>query len=181
MCIRDRLITVHEATDGKPPDRSLTELKTFERGTEGSPRTWPDGWRFRAPRIDPAEHLAWLEGRLDAEIREDVKVTDLTQVEGDIVVNCTGLGSRELLGDPCFEPRLGQLVLTTGGSLDPGRVLIDDRDIENFLYVIPRRDCFALGSTFVRCDDLVSPDADPGIRQAILQRCLLYTSDAADE
>ena len=165
------LITVHEAADGaKLPDPALTRLKKFERGTRGSPPAWSDGWRFRAPRIDPAEHLAWLEGRLVGEIRDQVRITDLREIDGDVVVNCTGLGSRELLGDDRFEPRLGQLVLTEGGTLDRGRVLVDERDPDDFLYVIPRSHGFAVGGTYVLCHDRCVPEPDLRVREAILAR-----------
>ena len=57
-----------------------------------------EGLRFVAPAVDMSVHLPWLVGRLRAlggrvERRE---VASLDELEADAVVNCAGLGAREL-------------------------------------------------------------------------------------
>ena len=84
-----------------------------------------------------------------------------------IVVNCTGLGSRELFGDSSLVPIKGQLVvlrpqpridyLTVGG----GRF-----SNSGSLYMFPRTDGVLLGGTFE--PRVETPDPDPAATQRIL-------------
>ncbi len=84
-----------------------------------------------------------------------------------IVVNCTGLGSRELFGDSSLVPIKGQLVvlrpqpridyLTIGG----GRF-----SSSGSLYMFPRTDGVLLGGTFEPRVETLDPD--PAATQRIL-------------
>ena len=75
----------------------------------------PLAWTFRAPRVEPSRFLPWLAARLRAPI-EHRAVVDLAAEPGDLVINCTGLGARELAGDDRLYPLFGQIVIT-----EPGR------------------------------------------------------------
>ena len=128
------------------------------------------GWRFRAPVIDTTIYLPFLIER----IRErggkfiEKSVSMLDGVEGDAIINCTGLGARELTGDDTLYPVRGQLVRTAPGSIH--RVTLSE-STSRATYVIPRtRDCILGSTTEPGRRDL---EADPEQTADIRQRCAL--------
>jgi D-amino-acid oxidase len=126
----------------------------------------PWAWRFDTPRIEPARYLAWLSTRLpDFHI---ARVDDLDALDGDAIVNCTGLGARALVGDPTVAPLRGQVVVVDGGDIPRGITFTDDRAPGPIFYTIPRRDCVVLGGT---SDDIEDVTPDPAITARILAQC----------
>lgn len=101
-------------------------------------------WRFAAPRVEPATFCSWLERRLAGRITI-AQVTSLDEVEGDIVVNCTGLGARRLCGDSLLKGVWGQTTIVDGEGLDLSLSISDERDEATFFYSIPRRREVVLG------------------------------------
>ncbi|HSN28234.1 MAG TPA: FAD-dependent oxidoreductase [Kofleriaceae bacterium] len=104
----------------------------------------PIAWKFTAPRAQPSLFLPWLQGRLKARV-EQHHVSELADVPGDVVINCTGLAARELAHDDAMYPLLGQLVIAEVGGADLTASITDDRDPDSFFYIIPRRDELVLG------------------------------------
>ena len=101
-------------------------------------------WTFTAPRVEPRRFLPWIASKLRAQIEERV-VTDLDAEPGDVVINCTGLGARELAADDAVYPLFGQIVITEPGAVDLAVTVTDHRDVDRVFYVIPRRDELVLG------------------------------------
>jgi D-amino-acid oxidase len=104
----------------------------------------PAAWKFTAPRVEPARFLPWITSRLRARI-EQRTVVELAAEPGDIVVNCTGLGARDLTRDVELVPLFGQIAVTTVGAVDLRTTITDHRDPDSIFYVIPRRDELVLG------------------------------------
>lgn len=129
----------------------------------------PSAWRFTAPRVEPARFLPWLTSQLREPIEQRV-VTDLTAESGDLVINCTGLGARALLGDDAMLPLFGQVVITELGSYDAGVTITDDRDPDALFYAIPRRDELVLGGCTLPWPPGASPDPVPAITDRILDQ-----------
>ena len=127
----------------------------------------PHGWKFIAPRAQPSLFLPYLESRLRGPIEERI-VRDLYHEPGDVVINCTGLGARELVGDDKITPLLGQIVVAERGSADLATTITDDRDPERIFYIIPRRDELVLGG----CSLPFPPGAEPRIDASITSRIL---------
>jgi D-amino-acid oxidase len=127
----------------------------------------PHGWKFSAPRAQPSLFLPYLESRIEGEIEQRI-VTDLTKEPGDVVINCTGLGARELAGDALLYPLLGQIVIVERGSADIATTVTDDRDPERIFYIIPRRDELVLGGCSLPFPPGDSPHLDPDITSRIL-------------
>jgi D-amino-acid oxidase len=127
-------------------------------------------WTFTAPRVEPAIYIPWLERQLDrpVAVRE---VSDLAAVDGDIVVNCTGLGARRLCNDNELMGVLGQTLIVEPGTLRTNTFIGDERDQLAIFYSIPRRTEVVLGGcrTEVAGDEVPAPD--PDLREAILARC----------
>jgi len=73
------------------------------------------------------------------------KVEDLTALfsDADVVINCTGLGYRELGGDEDLYPISGQVIRAQVPNL--ACCLFDNRP-ETWAYIIPNRGCSVLGS-----------------------------------
>jgi D-amino-acid oxidase len=129
------------------------------------------GWRFRAPVIDMSRYLPWLEGRLGA---HDVTPETLTVDRlgpgdelGGVVVDCAGLGARELVPDPSVTPVRGQVVLC--GQVGLEEWVVDDGDDSHGLtYVVPRIDDIVVGGTAE--EGFFDRRVDPGVAAAILER-----------
>lgn len=123
----------------------------------------PIAWRFTAPRVEPTRFLAWLARPIEART-----VTDLAAEPGDLVINCTGLASRELLDDDAMLPLFGQVVITEHGGYDPGITITDDRDPDAIFYAIPRRDELVLGGCSLPYPPGATAVPDPAITDRIL-------------
>jgi D-amino-acid oxidase len=159
---------VPESVDELPwwaPAAGGLTLTHHAPGTLGVP-----AFRMRVPRCDPRHYLSWLEAALTRPVTL-ADVVDLSGLEGDVLINCTGLGARRLTGDAELGASLGQTVVVASRSLDPGIMLSDDRQPEAMFYLIPRRGEFVLGGCSIPSPAEEAPPADPALRDAILERC----------
>jgi D-amino-acid oxidase len=127
----------------------------------------PLAWRYQSLGIEPARFLAWLTARLRGPI-ERRPVTDLAAEAGDLVINCTGLASRELAGDDAVAPLFGQVVITEVGGVDRTVTITDERSPDRLFYVIPRRDELVLGGCSLAWQPGTPPTIDPAITDRIL-------------
>jgi D-amino-acid oxidase len=129
-----------------------------------------DGFELTVPVVDMPVHLRWLVehlARMSVHIRP-ARIHDLAAAHDgvDIVVNCTGLGARELVGDTELLAVRGQIVLVEQFGLQ--RWTLDETDPLGPTYVVPRRDTVVVGGTAVDGDEdrAVRPD----VADAILRR-----------
>jgi D-amino-acid oxidase len=132
-------------------------------------RRTADGLRFTAPVIDMSVHLPWLADRLrtlGGRI-ERATVRSLDELDADAVVNCAGLGARELAGDASLRAVRGQIVRVA--APDVTEWLVDQRDPERLVYVVPRERDVVLGGTAQDGDEDSQPD--PATSEAIRGRC----------
>ncbi len=86
------------------------------------------------------------------------ELAELPKAEG-VIVNCTGLGARELFGDAELTPIKGQLTVLLPQPEVDYAVLTPD------LYMFPRRDGILLGGTHERGVETLEPnlEAEQGI------------------
>ena len=98
------------------------------------------------------------------------KVESLSELSGyDIVINCTGLGARELVGDESLFPVQGQLVVVKAPwvkTMHHNR----EHDLSNIAYVLPCKDVVLLGGTSEPFNWSTTPD--PKTAEAIYEKCL---------
>jgi D-amino-acid oxidase len=86
-------------------------------------------------------------------IRKFDAPADIARLSENVIVNCTGLGSKELFKDPDLMPLKGQLVVlvpqpeVTYGTNGAGRQLPPD---SGFVHMMPRSDGIILGGTSLR-------------------------------
>ncbi|MGW5770725.1 FAD-dependent oxidoreductase [Streptomyces longwoodensis] len=142
-------------------------------------REYPRGgglWA-RLPLVDMPAHLLWLRERLAAaggtvEVRV---VGDLAEADAPVVVNCSGLGARELAADPSVRPVRGQLVVVENPGV--GTWLVStDADGEP-TYLLPQPGRLLLGGTAE--EDAWSTEPDPAVAEAIVRRCAALRPEVA--
>jgi len=157
------------------------------------PAGYADGFVFDAPVIDTSIYLNYLRSRFEAAggvIVEDRTVHDLSEAFAicDVVVNCTGLGARELEHDTSFRPTRGQVVRVRQNGFT--RVLIDDRGPTTnpyasgkLTYIVPRSNDIILGGTAIAdditTDDEIKQKIDNEEVQTIIRRCAALAPEFA--
>jgi D-amino-acid oxidase len=159
--------------DDMPPQvKLIPDLRPAE------PAELPEGFRsgFRAtmPMIDMPHYLDYLTQRLAAagcEI-ETHRVGSLAEaLEGSdaapVVVNCAGLGARELAGDDTVRPRFGQHVILTNPGLR--QLFLDLRGSAEWTCYFPHPQRVVCGGISIL--DRWDTTADPEITDRILARC----------
>lgn len=120
------------------------------------PFPWPHVRRSWTMVIEPPRYLRALLRDFraaggDVLLREFESIDDVLALDENVIVNCSGLGSRELFGDESLTPIKGQLTF-----LLP-QPEIDYMMVGDGLYMIPRRDGIALGSTHERGEWSLEP------------------------
>ncbi len=139
--------------DGREYLRSVVDLPQWNEDiaafrileSEESPDGYVFGWEFRAPAIDMKLYMPWLKNRFEelGGTFERGVVKSLKEVDGEIIVNCVGLGARELCDDEEVKPARGQIIFI---EQDPGIGHFDQQP-ETLTYTIPRTNVTVLGGT----------------------------------
>ena len=135
--------------------------------SEEIPDGWIFGWEFESPIIEMHHYMPWLLQRTRdlGGLIEEKAVEDLAEISAEVIVNCSGIGARELCQDTEVKPVRGQIIYI---DQDPGFGRFDQQP-ETLTYTIPRRDCTVLGGT-AQSDDW-SLDLRDSDRETILQKC----------
>jgi D-amino-acid oxidase len=167
-------VAVHDLhSPAHPRPDWVAELANFRELEVEELHGHAQGWEARVPVIETPLYLAWLAERVRAQgVRfETREVRDLDETRAfDAVVNCTGLGARELVGDRrCFAIK-GQIVRVPRGTVS--RALYFQQEGGAFGYIVPRsRDCVLGGTAERGVETLASDDA---VTRAILARCRAF-------
>lgn len=135
------------------------------------PANYADGYVFTVPIIEMDMYLPYLMRRfegLGGRI-EQRALHSLAEALGssDTVVNCAGLGSRELAEDHMMVPIRGQVVRVAQVGLT--RFVMDDHGQDGIVYIIPRSNDIILGGVAEEGRELLA--AEPDTATAILARC----------
>ncbi|XP_011300670.1 D-aspartate oxidase [Fopius arisanus] len=107
-----------------------------------------DGLEFLTYTSEPTKLLPWLMNKFRSlggtmRTRKINKLSELAEEGYGIVINCSGLGARELVGDMTVKPIRGQV--TRVHAPWSFRVILCDDDDGN--YIIPNIDSVILGGT----------------------------------
>jgi D-amino-acid oxidase len=138
----------HEPTWASiPPMFRMLTAKDLERypGT-----SW--GYEIAAPLIDMDLYLPWLESAcLNRGVQfERHHVTSLGEVfdgKDSVVVNCSGLAARELVGDTTLQPVRGQYLIVEKDESAPANYVGDDDHPGGMSFMIPRVNDVCIGGT----------------------------------
>lgn len=113
------------------------------------PKGYVDGYRFKSIVIDTSfymEYLLTAFKRLGGKINQkEVMSIHEPLHKYDVIVNCTGLGSRKLFNDSKIYPVRGQIVRVK--AIDFDEALIDDEGPNSPALIIPRTNDIILGGT----------------------------------
>ncbi len=116
---------------------------------EELPPGYVDGYQTQAILMDTTKYMNWLlaqystlGGRLQ---QHEVKDISEAFASYDIVINCTGLGSRELFHDERVFPVRGQVVKIKSNGFD--QIITDDEGPNSLAVIIPRINDTVLGGT----------------------------------
>src|SRR5438067_3498277 len=164
---------------------SIIELRQFSRTSEIQIPEWAiplgasviptvpafkGGFTLKVPLMDTTIYLYHLAKRFfDAggEIHGDVKFEKLEDVSPvfDLVINCAGIGARELVQDIDLEPHRGQVAIVPKIDNLSCAIVCDDPPL---MYAIPRASDCVFGGTNELSDDL---SVDPKSTTRILDEC----------
>ncbi|KAM4771031.1 D-aspartate oxidase [Rhinophrynus dorsalis] len=142
--------------------RTMTEaeLSKFPRHTSGQ--------FFTTLKCQPSMYLHWMENRLrkNSGQVQTGRIDNIWQLHGkyDVVVNCSGIGSRDLVSDVSMYPVRGQVLQVHAPWLTH---FIRDGDGSTYIY--PGISGTILGGTRHKDDWRLSPDPDQS--KEILDRC----------
>jgi len=166
---------------------SITELRVFSRLGPIVPPNWAQsfatrplagseipsafvsGFTIDVPLIETGKYLEYLAARLTnagGSVSSVMRFAQLEEVDPsfDLLINCAGIGARELVPDPEMEPHRGQVAIVEKFDL-PYAVVCDDPPL---MYAIPRsNDCVFGGTNEVSNDRAV----DPRTTTAIMSEC----------
>src|SRR2546421_4061997 len=166
---------------------SVVELRVFSRVGSITPPAWAkpfvtralmpgeipsvfsSGFSIHVPLIETAKYLGYLGSRLadaSASITGATRFRHLEEVDPsfDLIVNCAGIGARDLAPDPELEPHRGQVAVVRKFDL-PYAVVCDDPPL---MYAIPRSNDCVFGGTNDLSDDR-QPDSAATVR--IIKEC----------
>jgi len=128
------------------------------------------GFSLRVPLTDTTIYLDYLAARLlgaGGTINGEVCFEKLEEVDRDfdLVINCAGIGARELVRDTDLEPHRGQVVIVPRVEDLSCAIVCDDAPL---MYAIPRTNDCVFGGTNDLSSDLA---ADPVTTNRIIAEC----------
>jgi D-amino-acid oxidase len=133
------------------------------------PTAFKGGFAITVPLMDTTIYLNYLEERLikaGGSITANLHFERLDDVsrEFDLVINCSGIGARNLVHDVDLEPHRGQVAIVP--KLDISCAIVcDDPPL---MYAIPRANDCVFGGTNELSENL---DVDPTVTSRIIAEC----------
>ena len=132
--------------------------------------SFKSGFSLRVPLMDTTIYLDYLTARFreaGGEIHANVRFEKLEDVDGTfyLVLNCAGIGARELVRDADLEPHRGQVAIVPRIEGLPCAIVCDDAPL---MYAIPRASDCVFGGTNDVSDNLA---ADPATTSQIVAEC----------
>jgi D-amino-acid oxidase len=161
---------------GEPPEWA-TKVRDYRPCTaeelEALKPRYHSGWHYTIPLVDMPAYLEYLTGRLlraggTADFDRTVASFEELRGEADHLVNCTGLGARELVPDKTVYPTRGQLVVVENPGIE--EFFQDNGHGEELTYIFPHGDHVVLGGCATEHAESYQPRADTA--DGILERCV---------
>jgi D-amino-acid oxidase len=131
------------------------------------PAGFADGYWITVPVVDMPRHLAYLEARFRTTGGQLEQTTVRDEKTAPVVVNCTGVGARELVPDPTVVPIRGQHVVVANPGLT--EFFVEETDEASWVSFFPHGDRVVLGGVAVRDSWDLTPN--PLTADAIVARC----------
>ncbi len=136
-------------------------VEVFERpALKELPDGYVDAYKIKAILMDTSLYLPWLLKQaelLDLGIqRRNLQNIDEALAEFDVVINCSGLGARELCEDQSMFPVRGQVLRVKANGF--GEQVVADESYDNLSFIIPRCNDVILGGTHQSGDWNLEPN-----------------------
>src|SRR5881275_1173903 len=133
-------------------------------------KIFKSGFSLSVPLMDTTIYLDYLANRFVAAGGSIAPNTHFAQLEDvdpkfDVVINCAGIGARELVRDTDLEPHRGQVVIVPRVEDLSCAIVCDDAPL---MYAIPRTNDCVFGGTNDLSSDLA---ADPATTNSIIAEC----------
>ena len=133
-------------------------------------RGFTSGYAITVPLTDTTIYLDYLVARFlkaGGEINANVQFDNLEDIDRvfDLVINCAGIGARELVQDADLEPHRGQVAIVPRIEGLSCAIVCDDAPL---MYAIPRASDCVFGGTNELSDNLA---ADSGTTSRIVAEC----------
>jgi D-amino-acid oxidase len=137
---------------------------------EGFLKLFKSGFSLRVPLMDTTIYLDYLVNRFlkaGGEITENVCFEKPEDVDSafDLMINCAGIGARELFRDANLEPHRGQVAIVPRMEGLSYAIVCDDPPL---MYAIPRRNDCVFGGTNELSSNLA---LDPATTARIVAEC----------
>ncbi|MBA3943122.1 MAG: FAD-binding oxidoreductase [Herpetosiphonaceae bacterium] len=164
----------------EPPWRDIVRLFRRLRPDELQPPV-VDGFVFEAPIMETPRYLGYLLDRFTQAggtfVQRTLASINEACEDRRLVINCSGLGARELVGDGSMYPIRGQ-ILRLAPRADVS-FFLDDHGPHSTVYVIPRADGIVCGGTVDVDNWDTTPDSATAAR--IQRDCAALIPGLADE
>ena len=147
------------------------DVKSEEARAVNAPPDCTDIWGFLTYLLNCSKYLEWLLSVFVScgGLVERRRIDSLDELHSyDVVINCTGLGSRELVGDTALQPARGEIVLVDAPWASHFAVNVRD-DSDGIIYILPRADGVALGGSAEKGN--YSTSVDPASERRIVCGC----------
>jgi D-amino-acid oxidase len=172
-------ITITEYFDAPEPDPFWKNaVHHFRRLTSTElPSSYCDGFEAGVMLVDTPIHIEWLMMRLKklGGALHLKTLQSFSELDAAVVVNCSGLGARELVGDSHVYPIRGQVIrVTTSPAL---KLMVGSLKTAH-TYIVPRHADCILGGTAQENNWNTAPDTETA--DDIFSRCLALQPSLAE-
>lgn len=156
----------------------FSEVDEREKRLYNIPREYKHVYSFSSYVVECSIYLLWLLNRFKCnggtvQCRHISTLDELSSF--NVIVNCTGLGSRQLVSDQSIYPTRGDAVTVRAPWVKQFIFLINK---EQYTYVFPRSSSVLCGGTGIDHDWSDVPD--PLVTENILKRCAEVVPSLAD-
>jgi D-amino-acid oxidase len=139
-------------------------------GAAELPEGFAAGWSYTAPVVTMPVYLDYLLARYAAlgGAVTVAEVPSLSSLSAPVVVNCSGIGARDLVPDPQVMPVRGQVVLVRNPGIEEFYI---DHTLHgtDYVYLFPHGDLVLLGGTAE--DGAWDLAARPSVAERIVRDC----------
>ena len=161
---------VENRVAGEASTGSRKGERTGSKRIKSPIESFKSGFSLRVPLMDTTIYLDYLAARFrerGGKINANIYLQRLEDVDSrfDLVINCSGIGARELVRDPDVEPHRGQVAIVPKIEGLSRVIVCDDAPL---MYAIPRTNDCVFGGTNDLSDNLA---ADPATTKRIVGEC----------
>jgi D-amino-acid oxidase len=147
-----------------------TGLRPVQDRAQRGGYNFKSGFSLTVPLMDTTIYLDYLTARFlkaGGEIKAHVCFEKLEDAPGafDLVINCAGIGARDLVQDVDLEPHRGQVAIVPGIENLSCAIVCDDAPL---MYAIPRTNDCVFGGTNETSNNLAP---DPATTSRIVTEC----------